>query len=228
MRRLLPALALLLATSIANGAPCQSDTRIGQWCETTLAALHPTQGGIGKLQVEDEAEALRALSADKLAARIRKKVIPVVIGPQGKLYLVDRHHFASALLRIGVSSASVQVIGRLPQADTFWQQMSARHWAWLHDEHGQPLAAEALPASLAELPDYPYRTLAGRLQDDDYFSKRDEVYFVEFAWASWLGQQLHWAAVDRGNLKQQLKLARKLACSPAASQLPGYPGEACH
>ncbi|SCK05092.1 ParB-like protein [Vogesella sp. LIG4] len=226
--RLLPlALPLLLAARLVGAAPCQPDTPAGDWCDTPLAALHPTQGGVGMLQVADEAEALRGLSADKLAAKIRKKVIPVVIGPQGRLYLVDRHHFASALLRIGVSTASVQVIGHLPRADDFWQQMQAQHWAWLRDEHGQPLAPAALPATLAALPDYPYRSLAGQLQDKGYFRKRDAVYFVEFAWASWLGQRMGWAPVDRASLPTRLKQAEKLACTRDASQLPGYPGKAC-
>ncbi|MEQ6291792.1 ParB/Srx family N-terminal domain-containing protein [Vogesella sp. GCM10023246] len=227
MRHLLLALPLLLSTALASAAPCQADTPIGQWCDTPLAALHPTQPGIGQLQVENEAAELRELSADKLAAKIRKKAIPVVIGPGGTLYLVDRHHFASALLRLGVAAASVQVIGRLTQPDTFWHDMAARHWSWLRDQQGRPLAASALPATLAALPDDPYRSLAGLLQDKGYVAKQDEVYFVEFAWASWLGQQLHWANIDRGSLKQQLKQAQQLACSAAASQLPGYPGKAC-
>ncbi|MFC3533909.1 ParB-like protein [Vogesella facilis] len=226
--RLLPlALPLLLAARLAGAAPCLPDTATGEWCEAPLAALHPTQGGVGMLQVADEAEELRALSADKLASKIRKKAIPVVIGPQGRLYLVDRHHFASALLRIGVTAASVQVIGHLPHADDFWPQMQAQHWAWLRDEHGQPLDPAALPTTLAALPDYPYRSLAGLLQDDGYFGKRDEVYFVEFAWASWLGQRMGWAPLDRSSLPARLQQAKQLACQPDASALPGYPGKAC-
>lgn len=222
------ALPLLLAARLACATPCQPDTAVGEWCDAPLAALHPTQGGVGMLQVSDEAKELRDLPADKLAAKIRKKVIPVVIGPAGRLYLVDRHHFASALLRIGVTSASVQVIGRLPDADGFWQQMTARHWVWLRNEHGQPLTPAALPATLAALPDYPYRSLAGVLQDNGYFRKQDEVYFVEFAWASWLGQHMGWAPIDRASLAMRLQQAEKLACSPAAASLPGYPGKACH
>jgi len=146
MRHLLiPLLACLAAN--ASAAPCQPDTPIGSWCDTALTALHPTQGGIGQLQVNDEAASLRQLSADKLAARIRKKAIPVVIGPGGQLYLVDRHHFASALLRVGVREAPVQVIGKLAQADGFWAQMQARHWAWLYNQQGWPAGCRTTATS---------------------------------------------------------------------------------
>ncbi|MDC7718677.1 ParB/Srx family N-terminal domain-containing protein [Vogesella sp. DC21W] len=76
------------------------------------------------------------------------------------------------------------------QAAGFWAQMQARHWAWLYNQQGQPLAPAQLPTTLSALPDYPYRSLAGWLQDDGYFSKKDDVYFVEFAWASWLGNKM--------------------------------------
>lgn len=222
-----PLLLALAISQSAHAAPCQADSAVGSWCDTALAALHPTQGGIGQLQVDDEAASLRQLSADKLAARIRKKAIPVVIGPGGQLYLVDRHHFASALLRVGVTEAPVQVIGKLPQADGFWAQMQARHWAWLYNQQGQPLAPAQLPATLSALPDYPYRSLAGWLQDEGYFSKKDDVYFVEFAWASWLGNKMGWADVTAATLPARLAQAQQLACSPQASTLPGYPGKAC-
>lgn len=219
---------LVLISRLVYANPCQPDTQVGDWCESPLIALHPTQSGVGKLQIEDEAKELRRLSNKKLAEKIRRKTIPVVIGPNGKLYLVDRHHFASALIRIGVTSASVQVIGRLPHPDEFWQQMQVRHWAWLHDEQGREVPASALPSTLLELPDYPYRSLAGLLQDDGYFGKEDAVYFVEFAWGSWLGAHMNWVPINRANLATQLEQARKLACSQNASHLPGYPGRSCH
>ena len=103
----------------------------------------------------------------------------------------------------------------------------ANHWAWLKDEKGGALTPQQLPAHIGELPDYPYRTVAGLLQDAGYFDKREQVYFVEFAWASWLGQQMDWLPVDSANLADRLYQAKRLACSSKAADLPGYPGKQC-
>ena len=66
------------------------------------------------------------------------------------------------------------------------------------------------------------------LQDAGYFEKRDQVYFVEFAWASWLGQQMDWLPVDSASiLADRLYQAKRLACSSKAGDLPGYPGKQC-
>jgi len=121
----------------------------------------------------------------------------------------------------------VQVIGKLPQADGLWAQMQARHWAWLYNQQGLPQAPAQLPATLSALPDYPYRSLAGWLQDDGYFSKKDDVYFVEFDWVSWLGNKMGWADVTAATLPARLAQAQRLACNPEARPLPGYRGKAC-
>lgn len=219
---------LLAALSLpAVAASCRYDTAVGQRCELAIDALRPTQGGIGLIQVEDEAATLRRLSATQLAKKIDKKDIPVVQEPDRGWYLVDRHHLTRALWQNGERRVRVRIIGRLDDGAAFWQQMAARHWAWLYDERGQALAGENLPRHVRDLPDYPYRSLAGRLQDDGYYNKNEQVYFVEFAWAAWLGRQLAWAPLTRQNMAQQLQAAAGLACSPAAAALPGYRGSAC-
>ncbi|MNT36421.1 putative ParB-like nuclease [compost metagenome] len=158
---------------------------------------------------------------------MKKKEIPIVIAPDGGYWLVDRHHLTKALWQQGVKAVRVKVIARLQDRASFWSQMQNNHWAWLKDERGQPLTPEQLPGHIRDLPDYPYRTLAGLLQDAGYFSKQDQVYFVEFAWASWLGQQMAWQPVNAANLADRLAEAKRLACNSKASALPGYPGKQC-
>ncbi len=222
---------LLLACVLSQGAwalaPCQSDTAVGNWCEIGIDALHPTQGGVGQIQVDETQATLAGMSAKQLDKLMKKKEIPVVIAPDGSYWLVDRHHLTKALWQQGVKDARVKVIGRLQDKANFWSQMQNNHWAWLKDEKGQPLTPEQLPTSIDKLSDYPYRTLAGLLQDAGYFSKQDQVYFVEFAWASWLGQQMAWQPVNAANLADRLAEAKRLACNSKASALPGYPGKQC-
>lgn len=222
---------LLLACVLSQGAwalaPCQSDTAVGNWCEIGIDALHPTQGGVGQIQVDETQATLAGMSAKQLDKLMKKKEIPVVIAPDGSYWLVDRHHLTKALWQQGVKDARVKVIGRLQDKANFWSQMQNNHWAWLKDEKGQPLTPEQLPTSIDKLPDYPYRTLAGLLQDAGYFRKDKQVYFVEFAWASWLGKQMQWMPVDNSNLAARLQQAKRLACGSDASDLPGYPGKQC-
>ncbi|MBL0477564.1 chromosome partitioning protein ParB [Aeromonas veronii] len=222
---------LLLACVLSQGAwalaPCQSDTAVGNWCEIGINALHPTQGGVGQIQVDETQATLAGMSAKQLDKLMKKKEIPVVIAPDGSYWLVDRHHLTKALWQQGVKDARVKVIGRLQDKANFWSQMQNNHWAWLKDEKGQPLTPEQLPTSIDKLPDYPYRTLAGLLQNAGYFRKDKQVYFVEFAWASWLGKQMQWMPVDSANLAARLQQAKRLACGSDASGLPGYPGKQC-
>ncbi|WP_429087966.1 ParB-like protein [Aeromonas allosaccharophila] len=222
---------LLLASVLSQGAwalaPCQSDTAVGNWCEIGIDALHPTQGGVGQIQVDETQATLAGMSAKQLDKLMKKKEIPVVIAPDGGYWLVDRHHLTKALWQQGVKDARVKVIGRLQDKANFWSQMQNNHWAWLKDEKGQPLTPEQLPTRIDQLPDYPYRTLAGLLQDAGYFRKDKQVYFVEFAWASWLGKQMQWMPVDNSNLAARLQQAKRLACGSDASDLPGYPGKQC-
>ncbi|WP_421284551.1 ParB-like protein [Aeromonas veronii] len=220
-------LACVLSQSAWALAPCQSDTAVGNWCEIGIDALHPTQGGGGQIQVDETQATLAGMSAKQLDKLMKKKEIPVVIAPDGSYWLVDRHHLTKALWQQGVKDARVKVIGRLQDKANFWSQMQNNHWAWLKDEKGQPLTPEQLPTSIDKLPDYPYRTLAGLLQNAGYFRKDKQVYFVEFAWASWLGKQMQWMPVDNSNLAARLQQAKRLACGNDAKDLPGYPGKQC-
>lgn len=222
---------IVLACLLSPGAwaldPCAPTIAVGSWCELGITQLHPTQGGVGQLQVDATARELADKSPEQLDKLMKKKEIPVVIAPDGRYWLVDRHHLTKALWQQGVKQARVKVIARLQDQASFWSQMQNNHWAWLKDERGQPLTPQQLPAHIGDLPDYPYRSLAGQLQDAGYFSKKDQVYFVEFAWASWLGQQMDWLPVDAANLADRLAQAKRLACSSKAKALPGYPGKQC-
>ncbi|ENY73703.1 ParB-like protein [Aeromonas diversa] len=221
-------IVLWLLTPLAWAlAPCTPESEVGSGCRLAIADLHPTQGGIGLLQVEREQAALAEKSPKQLDKLMKKKEIPVVISPDGRFWLVDRHHLTTALWRSGVREARVRVIARLKDPANFWRQMRANHWVWLQDERGRPLEPDQLPARVQDLPDYPYRTLAGLLEDAGYIDKDQQVYFIEFAWATWLGEQMGWAGVDSHNLKVRLHEAKQLACSSRAAHLPGYPGQQC-
>lgn len=220
-------LSLLIASPALALSPCSPQTEVGSRCEVAIENIHPTQPFVGQIQVDANQIKLAEKSSKKLDNYLNKKNIPIVISPEGDFWLVDRHHLTKALWQLGVKEIPVKVIGHLQDKSAFWQQMSENHWVWLKNEKGQPISPQLIPRHIGDLPDYPYRTLAGALQDAGYFTKNKQVYFVEFTWANWLGEQMGWVDVNARNLTERLEIAKKLACSPQAKALPGYPGQKC-
>lgn len=205
-------------------APCQAQADVGTQCALAIDQVRPTQFAVGGLQVEDEVRKLAKV--DDIAAYQLRKKIPVVIGPDGGFYLTDRHHLSSALLRRGEPQLLVSVIGRLQDTSSFWPMMQQRGWVYLYDNQGRAITPQQLPRQLAALADDPYRALAGYAQDRGYYRKTD-AYFMEFAWARFLGEQLHWRPIDRSNVKAALRQASELSCHPDAQKLPGYRADKC-
>lgn len=222
IRRMLAALALMLIASGALAEPaCGRTTPVGAACEIALSALRPTQSAVGMIQVEERA---KRMPPDVDGARYtRKWPVPVVQGPDGAFYLTDGHHLASVLAHVGAAKVTARVVGRLDNRATFWEQMRTRHWVYLFDERGRPIPPAALPRHVKALRDDPYRALAGYAEDAGYFRKTD-AYFMEFEWARYFGNAMHWQPIDRLNLLSALQTAARLACQPEASRLPGYAG----
>jgi len=121
---------MLLACVLSQGAwalaPCEQTSQVGSWCEVSIDQLHPTQGGVGQLQVDTTVAELADKSEKQLDKLMKKKEIPVVIAPDGGYWLVDRHHLTKALWQQGVKAVRVKVIARLQDRASFWSQMQNR------------------------------------------------------------------------------------------------------
>ncbi|MFX7265382.1 ParB-like protein, partial [Acinetobacter baumannii] len=78
------------------------------------------------------------------------------------------------------------------------------------------------------LGDDPYRALAGYAEDENAFDKDRQSYFIEFHWARYFGERMHWRPISRATLPDDLKQALRLACEPAARELPGYRQDCPH
>ena len=98
----------------------------------------------------------------------------------------------------------------------------------LADEKGVAITPDALPKTLKQLPDDPYRTLAWMVRKGDGFCRvfmQGDAEFAEFRWADWMRvkPELPFATV-RDSPAQVLPTALALAKSPGASSFPGYRG----
>ncbi|MFA7261055.1 MAG: ParB-like protein, partial [Aeromonas bestiarum] len=72
---------ILLALAISQGAwalaPCERGSPVGSWCEVNIDQLHPTQGGVGQIQVDNTQAELAGKSAKQLDKLMKKKEIPI-------------------------------------------------------------------------------------------------------------------------------------------------------
>ena len=101
-----------------------------------ILSLRPTQMTVGMREVKEKRKRWRDhKSKKKQEELLGKHMIPVVLGPDGKYYVVDHHHLARALHDEGVKDILVTVIGDLTmvQRDAFWGVMDNKRWAYPYD-----------------------------------------------------------------------------------------------
>src|SRR5262249_62325797 len=95
-----------------------------------------------------------------------RHMIPVVVGPKGRLYIIDHHHLALALLKEGVKEALVSLTADLSvlKGEAFWTYLDNVGWCHPYDADGRRAGFDDIPGEVAGLADDPYRSLAGALR----------------------------------------------------------------
>jgi hypothetical protein len=79
-----------------------------------VADLRPTQMTVGFREVEIKRRQWREADEEARTTLLRRHVVPAVIGPKGRLYIVDHHHFTkSAIGREGLGYR--RLCGRRPR-----------------------------------------------------------------------------------------------------------------
>ncbi len=77
---------------------CKPEAHVsGQLYQLKVADLCPTQSAVGFDEVKAKVESMRHKSKDSLIALLITRPVPIVIGPEGRFYLVDHHHLARAV-----------------------------------------------------------------------------------------------------------------------------------
>jgi len=184
--------------------------------------LRPTQITVGFREVAQKRLRLRARIRKAGEGRAPKLVAPVVLAPDGALYLIDRHHLACAMKWEGVERIQIRLVADLstfaPQ--DLWSALEARRWCRPYDADGRRRPFVEIPRTLDALLNDPFRSLASALRRSGGFTKRSTP-FSEFAWADFLRTRIpsHTVAMD---FEGALGHAMILAGTPAAQQLPGW------
>jgi hypothetical protein len=191
-----------------------------------ILELRPTQMTVGMREVKEKRERFREQKSRKQREVLGKHMIPVVVGPDKRFYVVDHHHLARALHEEGVEDILVTVIGDLSmvERDAFWGVMDNKRWVYPYDAKGERRHFKDLPKTITELKDDPYRSLAGELRRAGGFAK-DTTPFSEFLWADFLRRQVSRKTVE-DNFSKAMEKALELAKSKGAIYLPGWCGPA--
>jgi hypothetical protein len=92
-----------------------------------IADLRPTQMTVGVREVKEKRKRLRSESKIKGEEFLGKHMIPVMLGPEDRHYIIDHHHLARALHDEGVEDVLVTVVKNLRtlEPESFWFELDA-------------------------------------------------------------------------------------------------------
>ncbi len=192
----------------------------------SILSLRPTQMTVGMREVGEKRKRWRALKARKRAELLGRHMIPVVVGPDKRNYVIDHHHLARALHEEGEKEVLVSVIADLTMVDpkAFWTVLDNHRWVYPYDAKGERRNYRDLPKDVAGLKNDPFRSLAGELRRAGGFAK-DTTPFSEFLWADYLRRKMSRKMVE-GDFEKAIEQALSLGKSKDAIYLPGWCGPA--
>ena len=191
-----------------------------------IADLRPTQITVGMREVKAKQKGWREKKGKKGGEFLGKHMIPVILGPDDRHYVIDHHHLARALHEEGIKNVLVTVVAnlRMVDRDTFWTFLDNRNWMHPFDDKGRRRHYKDIPKSVRDLVDDPFRSLAGELRRAGGFAK-DTTPFSEFLWADFLRRRIKRKLVEH-DFDRAIITAMKFAKSQEAIFLPGWCGPA--
>lgn len=187
-----------------------------------IADLVPTQVTVGMREVGFKRRRWREKHGHEATSYLNTHRVPVVLGPDARHYLIDRHHLTHALSDEGIEVAPVTIVANLSGLSlaAFWMSLEDHNWTHPFDVEGRRCHYDDMPASLDDLVDDPFRSLAGALKRAGGYAK-DKAPFSEFRWADFLRCRIPRELVER-NFGCALAVAMNLAQSNEAMELPGW------
>jgi hypothetical protein len=189
-----------------------------------IAELRPTQITVGMREVDAKRRQWKDKAKGKAEEFLGKHLIPVILGPKDRHYVIDHHHLARALHEEGVDGVLITVVANLTKLDrdAFWFNLDNRGWTHPFDDQGRRRDYKDIPKSVSELIDDPFRSLAGELRRAGGYAK-ETTPFSEFLWADFLRRRIKRKAVEQ-DFDETLNEALSLAKSEEAGYLPGWVG----
>jgi hypothetical protein len=179
---------------------------------------------VGFREVQIKRRQWREADNEERTKLLQRHVVPAVVGPKGRPYIVDHHHFAKALLDEKASLVAVYLVADLEklEKEEFWTFLDNNDWCHAYDAAGKRCALADIPKSLSELADDPFRSLVSELIRAGGCAKTATPFF-EFLWADFLRRRIKRPLVEK-DFGAALVKALDLAKSPDARSLPGWSG----
>jgi hypothetical protein len=189
-----------------------------------ISELRPTQMTVGLREVAEKRREWRERSGGAEDRFLGRHMIPVVMGPRGRPYVIDHHHLVLALHDEGVQDILVDVVADLSSLKRaeFWVFLDNRHWCHPYDVDGDRRPFDDIPRSITDMRDDPYRSLAGALRRAGGYAK-ESTPFGEFIWADFLRRRVRRKTLDK-DFERALTKALVLARASSASYMPGWCG----
>lgn len=189
-----------------------------------LAELRPTQMTVGLIEVARKRTDWSLREAHEKPDFLGRHMMPVVIGPRDRRWLIDHHHLARALHDEGVTHVLVSVVADLSHLKTeaFLTFMDNRNWLHPFDAEGRRRDYDDIPKHIAKLRDDPYRSLAGAVRRAGGYAKVETPY-AEFLWADFLRRRIKAVKLEK-DFESAVTRAVAVARSEEAAHLPGWAG----
>ena len=188
--------------------------------------LKPTQFAVGMLEVDEKLKEIQKLKKPELKKFVKENPVPVVLSPEGEIFIVDKHHFLCICYQMGIDKVKINVIhdltGKKMSYPSFWKWMTQSRNMYPFCQFGEgPREALYLPRDIRGLADDPYRSLAWFVRKAGAF-ENSEKNFAEFRWANFFRSKKLLDKHGPRGLAAALPKAVKLAQSAAAKDLPGF------
>ena len=103
-----------------------------------ISSLRPTQMTVGMREVEAKRTPMARAQGNKKAEFLGRHMIPAVLGPKERPYIIDHHHLARALHDEKANDVLVTVVADLRSLgrDEFWVVLDHHSWAHPYDASG--------------------------------------------------------------------------------------------
>ena len=188
----------------------------------SIHSLRPTQLTVGLIEVETKRGSWR--NDQKKGEFLGGHMIPVVMGPKNRPYVIDHHHLARALLDEGQKAVLIQPIAHLCSLsqEHFWRFLDNEGMLHPFDQHGVRCPYSEIPKKISQLKDDPFRSLAGAVRTAGGYAKETRP-FVEFIWADYFRASFK-ARDIRHHWNRTLEEAVALARHHDAHFMPGWCG----
>lgn len=189
-----------------------------------IGDLRPTQFTVGLEEVERKRRAWRELPRGASGEFLGAHMVPAVLGPGKRPWLVDHHHLVLALHLEGVEEVMLSVIAHLQHLPKrqFMAFLDCHNWLHPYDERGERRDWKDLPKHVVDLKNDPYRSLAGEVRRNGGFAKT-AVPYSEFLWADYFRSRIKRHLVE-DQFARAVTRGLVLSADPASRHLPGWAG----